>query len=124
LDDSRNLVGLAGKEEWAKVRTGQAKAPTSGGYSDSVGHWSSHADYSRRVDLYLNNQLERLEVKYGDLEQALNNPEKKKQLMQEVDRVMKGAEDYFRQKIRNGDVPKTKDGRLAWNDQQRTEPTA
>jgi hypothetical protein len=124
LDDSRNLVGLAGKEEWAKVRTGQAKAPTNGGYGDSVGHWSSHAQYSGEVNEYLSQRLGRLERKYGDLENALKDSNKKKQLTQEVDKVMRDAEDYFRNKIQSGDVPKTGDGRLAWIEQQETEPTA
>jgi hypothetical protein len=124
LDDSRNLVGLAGKEEWAKVRTGQAKAPTSGGYSDSVGHWSSHDKYSGQVKEYLNRQQRILERKYGDLEQALKDPAKKNQLIQDIDKTMKDVENHFRNRIQDGNVPKTLDGRLAWNQQQETEHTA
>ncbi|MGB8702298.1 MAG: AHH domain-containing protein, partial [Thermosynechococcaceae cyanobacterium] len=61
LDRASNLEGLAGKEEWARIQTGQAKAPGKG-YSDAVGHWSSHDKYSRQVSDYL-------DLRYKELEQ-------------------------------------------------------
>jgi A nuclease family of the HNH/ENDO VII superfamily with conserved AHH len=117
LDDSSNLIGLANKEQWAKG----VKAPGNG-YSDAVGHWSGHDQYSKQVTQYLNDEARRLEKKFGDLNQALKDPKQKKQLIKEVNQVMQDAENEFRSLIEKGNIPK-KDGRLAWNN-EKTEPTA
>jgi exonuclease VII small subunit len=122
LDRASNLEGLAGKEEWAKISTGQTKAPGEG-YSDAVGHWSSHKDYSNQVSRYLDERFEKLETEFGDLDQALKDPEQKKRLIQKVDKVMQDAENHFRGLIQRGNVPKTPDGRMTWNNEQ-TKPTA
>ncbi len=123
LDRASNLEGLAAKEEWARIRTGQAEAPTGGGYSDKVGHWSSHDEYSRQVNVYLNAEFKTLEREFGNLNQAIKDPKKKKQLIQEVNQAMENAENEFRNRIRKGNVPHTPDGRMTWNNEQ-TEPIA
>jgi hypothetical protein len=121
LDKSGNLVGLANKEQWAKIQKGGVDAPGDG-YTNVIGHWSSHEKYSKQVTQYLNDKLEALKGEFGDLNQALKNPKTKKQLIQEVDQAMKDAEDHFRSLIEQGKVPK-KDGRISWNNEQ-TGPTA
>jgi A nuclease family of the HNH/ENDO VII superfamily with conserved AHH len=65
LDHSGNLLGLADKETWAKIRTNQIKGASSNGYSDKVGHWSSHEKYSKQVEGYLNREFGKLQSKFG-----------------------------------------------------------
>jgi hypothetical protein len=122
LDNSSNLLGMADKEQWSKIQTGQIKGIAGNGYSDKVGHWSSHDQYSRQVNQYLNDQSKRLKNKFGDLETALKDPKKKKQLIQEIKQTMKEAEEHFRTLVEQGNVPQ-KNGRIAWNNEQ-IEPTA
>jgi A nuclease family of the HNH/ENDO VII superfamily with conserved AHH len=121
LDESGNLIGLANKEQWAKISKGGAEAPGEG-YTNAVGHWSSHDKYSKQVSQYLDERFGKLESEFGDLDQALKDPKQKKQLIQKVNQAMKDAEDKFRSLIEKGQVPK-KDGRISWNNEQ-TEPTA
>jgi hypothetical protein len=123
LDHSSNLLGLADKETWAKIRTNQLKGSSGNGYSDKVGHWSSHTNYSKQVEGYLNRQFGRLESKFGDLGKAFQDPTKAKQLKKEVEQTMKDAENHFRDLINNGKAPSTPDGRISWKNKQ-TEPFA
>jgi exonuclease VII small subunit len=123
LDRSSNLLGLADKETWAKIAKGDIQGTSGNGYSDKVGHWSNHKEYSKKVEGYLNDEFERLESNFGDLEKALQDPAKAKQLKKEVEQTMKDAEEYFRNLINDGKAPVTPEGRLSWNNKQ-TEPIA
>jgi hypothetical protein len=123
LDESTNLIGLAGKDKWKALQEGGAKPPSNGGYTDSVGHWSSHSKYSAKVSEHLDREFRTLEKKYGDLEKALVNSSTKKKLQQEVEQIMKNTENRFRDLIEKGGVQK-KDGRISWNGQQENQPTA
>lgn len=123
LDHSSNLLGLADKETWAKIRTNQVEGASGNGYSDKVGHWSSHEKYSKQVQDYLSDQFKRLKGEFGDLEKALQDPTKSKRLKLEVEQTMKDAENHFRDLINNGKAPSTPDGRISWNNEQ-TEPIA
>jgi A nuclease family of the HNH/ENDO VII superfamily with conserved AHH len=125
LDHSSNLLGLADKETWAKIRTNQLTGASGNGYSNKVGHWSSHENYSRQVKGYLERELQRLKSKFGnDLEKAFEDPTKAKpQLKQEVEQTMKDAENYFRDLINKGKAPSTPEGRISWNNEQMP-PTA
>jgi A nuclease family of the HNH/ENDO VII superfamily with conserved AHH len=123
LDHSSNLLGLADKETWTKIKTNQIEGASGKGYSDKVGHWSSHDKYSKQVEGYLNDEFERLESKFGNIEKAFQDPSKAKQLKKEVEQAMKDAENHFRNLINNDKVPSTPDGRISWNNEQ-TEPIA
>jgi hypothetical protein len=120
LDRASNLEGLAGKEQWKLI---EGKNFTQEGYSGAVGHWSSHDKYSGQVNRYLDAEFERLENQFGNLDQAIEDPKKKKQLIQEVEQIMEDAENHFRNLIEKGQV-ETKDGRMTWNDKQNEEPFA
>jgi hypothetical protein len=63
-----------------------------------------------------------LKRQFGDLKQALNDPEKKRDLMQKVDQIMENAENHFRKLVEEGRVKINKDGRMTWKTEQ-TEPT-
>jgi A nuclease family of the HNH/ENDO VII superfamily with conserved AHH len=123
LDNADNLLGLANKEKWTQIQKKPLKASTGEGYSDKVGHWSNHKEYSGQVNTYLNDRFSELKREFGDLNQALKDPIKKKQLIQEVDQVMKNAETHFRNLIEQGKAPHKPDGRISWNNGQ-NEPTA
>jgi hypothetical protein len=123
LDNSNNLLGLANKDEWARIQGLRLPNNPGKGYSGRVGHWSDHQNYTAQVERYLNNELNTLTRQFGDLERALKDPKKKKQLTQEIQRTMQDAEDYFRDLINKGKAPTTPDGRLSWDNEQRT-PTA
>jgi A nuclease family of the HNH/ENDO VII superfamily with conserved AHH len=122
LDRADNLVGLAGKDEWKALQQGGAKPPANG-YSDAVGHWSSHPDYSAKVEAYLNREFQTLGQRYGNLDKALKNPKLSKQLKGDVEQIMRNTEGHFRDLIERGLVD-NKGGRMSWNEQQETQPIA
>jgi hypothetical protein len=121
LDRAENLIGLADKKEWQKIIQGKGQK-VGDGYTNAIGHWSHHDNYSKQVTNYLDDRLEILERKFGDINQALKDPQKAKQISREINQAMTDAENKFRSLIEKGKVPQ-KDGRISWDNEQ-TEPIA
>jgi exonuclease VII small subunit len=113
------LLALADKKTWPKV---QGKPVPGNGYSNTVGHWSSHKEYSDQVGTYLDERLRELRRDYGDLDKALKDPTRGKQLRQEINQTMQDAQQHFRDLINNGGAP-NRGGRISWDNDQ-TPPTA
>jgi Domain of unknown function (DUF4157)/A nuclease family of the HNH/ENDO VII superfamily with conserved AHH len=114
LDRSSNLLGMADKNEWTKIAAGQGQK-VGDGYTQSLGHWSSHSEYSAQVKLRLDEYEAQLKTKYGNLEKI--PADRLPEFMKDLDNIIKRVENEFRIQIQKGQVPK-KDGRLAWTPQE------
>jgi hypothetical protein len=122
LDKADNLIGLADKNEWQKIIKGEGQE-IGDGYTHAVGHWTSHENYSKQVSQYLDRRFNQLKQEFGDLEQALKDPQKKTQITNEVNQIMEDTENEFRSLIEKGKLP-VKNGRIAWNSNQDNQHTA
>jgi hypothetical protein len=115
LDQTDNLIGLVND----KALIGKPEA-TKGANSEildfNTGHWDYHPKYDKMVRDMMNERFEQLKSKFGaDVEKILNDPRSPVpvELQKEIFRQMREIEIELRQKIKNGEVPKTPDGRLA-----------
>jgi Domain of unknown function (DUF4157)/A nuclease family of the HNH/ENDO VII superfamily with conserved AHH len=110
LDRSSNLLGMADKVEWAAIEAGRGQK-VGDGYTQAMGHWSSHTQYSKAIG----ERLDRIQIKLQERFGPLNKiPESQlPSFREELDTLLKRIEDEFRSKINKGQV-NAKDGRLAW----------
>ena len=115
LDHSSNLLGMADKAEWEAIGKGQGQK-VGDGYTQAMGHWSSHAQYSEFVFKYLDDILDDLLPASGRLKDIDLNA---------LEKALQKAENEFRQLI-NTKSPKIKqkDGRIAWTPTEAESRTA
>ncbi len=105
LDRSSNLLGMADKEEWAKIAAGQGQK-VGEGYTQSMGHWSSHEDYSRFVREQLTRTQNALLDNFGTLQKIP---------ISVLEKELKKLEGDLRELIKtNNTLIPRKDGRIAW----------
>jgi Domain of unknown function (DUF4157)/A nuclease family of the HNH/ENDO VII superfamily with conserved AHH len=109
LDRAKNLLGMAGKEEWAEIVAGQGQKVGSG-YTQSAGHWTSHEKYSEQVYNYLTTKKTVMERRFGSLDGISKD---------ELEKAIEETENHFRNLIDQKKAP-TKDGRLAWSNPSST----
>jgi len=116
LDRGTNLLGIASKDQWELIQSGDATPVRGAGYTNTMGHWSNHDKYTARVRTELTERLREIQNHF-DIEKFNDVPKhRSSELIRAVQGHMLEVENEFRFLIDQGRI-QSKDGRVAWEQQ-------